>query len=260
MGYVSILAESVGDVAVIRLNDEKSLNAISLQMAEELMDALGQLSRSRRTIILTGVGRAFCSGANLGAVVPGSGESYDAGGPLESHFNPLLLQIRDLPVPLITAVNGPAVGVGGAIALAGDLIIAAEEAYFLQAFRRIGVIPDGGTAHLLTRAVGRVRAMELMLLAERLPAQKALDWGLVNRVIPKAQLESAALELARDLAAGPTKALAAIRQNCWHALDADFAQQLARERVVQQAMGQTADHHEGIAAFFAKRPPVFTGN
>jgi 2-(1,2-epoxy-1,2-dihydrophenyl)acetyl-CoA isomerase len=231
-----------------------------MQMVEELLDAFGQMSRSRRAIVLTGVGRAFCSGANLGSVTIAPGESYDAGGPLESHFNPLMLMIRDLPVPLITAVNGVAAGVGSAIALAGDLIVAAEEAYFLQAFRRIGVIPDGGTAYLLTRAVGRVRAMELMLLGEKLPAQKALDWGLVNRVVPKAQIENVALELAKDLASGPSRTLAEIRRNCWHALDADFAQQLARERIAQRAVGHTADHREGIAAFLAKRPPVFTGN
>jgi 2-(1,2-epoxy-1,2-dihydrophenyl)acetyl-CoA isomerase len=260
MSYVSILAESVGDVAIIRLNDEKSLNALSPQMAEELQHALREASRSRRAIVLTGVGRAFCSGANLGSLTYEPNESYDAGVLLESHFNPLMMMIRDLPVPFVTAVNGPAVGVGSTIALAGDLIIAAQEVYFLQAFRRIGVIPDAGTAYLLTRSVGRVRAMEMMMLAEKLPAQRALDWGLINRVVAKGDLETASIGLASDLAAGPTRALAEIRKSCWHALEADFAQQLARDRIVQRAMGHTADHREGIAAFFDKRPAVFTGN
>jgi 2-(1,2-epoxy-1,2-dihydrophenyl)acetyl-CoA isomerase len=260
MSYVSILAESVGDVAIIRLNDEKSLNALSPRMAEELQDALREASRSRRAIVLTGVGRAFCSGANLGSLTYEPNESYDAGVLLESHFNPLMMMIRDLPVPFVTAVNGPAVGVGSTIALAGDLIIAAQEVYFLQAFRRIGVIPDAGTAYLLTRSVGRVRAMEMMMLAEKLPAQRALDWGLINRVVAKGDLETASIGLASDLAAGPTRALAEIRKSCWHALEADFAQQLARDRIVQRAMGHTADHREGIAAFFDKRPAVFTGN
>jgi 2-(1,2-epoxy-1,2-dihydrophenyl)acetyl-CoA isomerase len=260
MSYVSILAESVGDVAIIRLNDEKSLNALSPQMTEELQDALREASRSRRAIVLTGVGRAFCSGANLGSLTYEPNESYDAGVLLESHFNPLMMMIRDLPVPFVTAVNGPAVGVGSTIALAGDLIIAAQEVYFLQAFRRIGVIPDAGTAYLLTRSVGRVRAMEMMMLAEKLPAQRALDWGLINRVVAKGDLETASIGLASDLAAGPTRALAEIRKSCWHALEADFAQQLARDRIVQRAMGHTADHREGIAAFFDKRPAVFTGN
>jgi 2-(1,2-epoxy-1,2-dihydrophenyl)acetyl-CoA isomerase len=260
MSYVSILAESVGDVAIIRLNDEKSLNALSAQMAEELQDALREASRCRRAIVLTGVGRAFCSGANLGSLTYEPNESYDAGVLLESHFNPLMMMIRDVPVPFVTAVNGPAVGVGSTIALAGDLIIAAQEVYFLQAFRRIGVIPDAGTAYLLTRSVGRVRAMEMMMLAEKLPAQRALDWGLINRVVAKGDLETASIGLASDLAAGPTRALAEIRKSCWHALEADFAQQLARDRIVQRAMGHTADHREGIAAFFDKRPAVFTGN
>jgi 2-(1,2-epoxy-1,2-dihydrophenyl)acetyl-CoA isomerase len=171
-----------------------------------------------------------------------------------------MMTIRDLPVPLVTAVNGAAVGVGSTIALAGDLIVAAQEAYFLQAFRRIGVIPDAGTAYLLTRAIGRVRAMELMMLAEKLPAQRALDWGLINRVVAKGDIEKVSLELASDLASGPTRALAEIRKSCWHALDADFAQQLARDRIVQRSIGHTADHREGIAAFFDKRPAVFTGN
>jgi len=225
-----------------------------------LQDALREASRSRRAIVLPGVGRAFCSGANLGSLTYEPNESYDAGVLLESHFNPLMMMIRDLPVPFVTAVNGPAVGVGSTIALAGDLIIAAQEVYFLQAFRRIGVIPDAGTAYLLTRAVGRVRAMEMMMLAEKLPAPKALDWGLINRVVAKGDLETASIGLASDLAAGPTRALAEIRKSCWHALEADFAQQLARDRIVQRAMGHTADHREGIAAFFDKRPAVFTGN
>ena len=229
-------------------------------MVEELLDALGEESRSKRAIVLTGKGRAFCAGANLGSLVYDHSERYDAGVLLESHFNPLMLAIRDLPVPFITAVNGPAVGVGSTIALAGDLILAAEDAYFLQAFRRVGVIPDAGTAFLLTRAVGRVRAMEMMMLGEKLPAKQAFEWGLVNRVVPKEELDGAATTLARELAAGPTRALAEIRKSCWHALEANFAEQLARDRIVQRAVGHTADHREGIAAFFDKRPAVFTGN
>jgi 2-(1,2-epoxy-1,2-dihydrophenyl)acetyl-CoA isomerase len=258
MNYTSILVGSAGDVAVIRLNDEKSLNAASSQMVEELLDALGRAALANRAILLTGVGRAFCSGANLGTV-DFHHPDYDAGALLESHFNPLMLAIRGLPVPIVTAVNGPAVGVGSTIALSGDLVLASESAYFLQAFRRIGVAPDSGTAYLLTRSVGRARAMEMILLAEKISAQKALDWGLINRVVSPAELETAALNMATELAAGPTKTLAEIRKSCWHALDADFQAQLQNERVVQRVVGGTADHREGVAAFFAKRPAVFTG-
>lgn len=257
--YELILVESVGDVAVIRLNDEKSLNAVSAQMVEELLDALQQSSRVKRAIVLTGVGRAFCAGANLASFTYEQSESYDAGEPLETHFHPLMMMIRNLPVPLVTAVNGLAIGVGSTIALAGDLIVAAQDAYFLQGFRRVGLIPDSGTAYVLTRAVGRVRAMEMMMLAEKLPAQRALEWGLINRVVAKAELENASLGLASELASGPTRVLAEIRTSCWQALETDFVQALARDRVVQRAMGHTADFHEGIAAFLDKRPAVFTG-
>ena len=258
MSYGSILVSTIGDIAVIRLNDEKSLNAASPQMVEELLDAIGKASVSRRAMVLTGAGRAFCSGANLGKV-DFNHPDYDAGELLESHFNPLMMAIRELPIPIVTAVNGPAVGVGSTIALAGDLVLASEAAYFLQAFRRIGVVPDSGTAYLLTRSVGRARAMEMILLAEKISAQKAFGWGLINRVLPPTELEDAALTMAADLAAGPTRTLAAIRKSCWHALDTDFQGQLQNDRVVQRAVGTTADHREGVAAFLAKRPAVFTG-
>jgi 2-(1,2-epoxy-1,2-dihydrophenyl)acetyl-CoA isomerase len=258
MSYGSILMNSIGDVAVIRLNDEKSLNAASPQMVEELRDAFDKAAVSGRAIVLTGVGRAFCSGANLGKV-DFYAPNYDAGELLESHFNPLMMAIRELPIPIVTAVNGPAVGVGSTIALAGDLVLASEDAYFLQAFRRIGVVPDSGTAYLLTRSVGRARAMEMILLAEKISARQAFGWGLINRVLPPAELEEGALSMAKDLAAGPTRTLAAIRKSCWNALDSDFQGQLENDRVVQRAVGTTADHREGVAAFFAKRRAVFTG-
>ena len=259
MTYTSILVEAVGDVAVIRFNDQKTLNAATPPMVEELLDALSQAAASKRAVMMTGIGRAFCSGANLGTLELSDSDEFDGGVLLESHFNPLMLAIRDLPLPIITAVNGPAVGVGSTIALAGDLILAADRAYFMQAFRHVGVIPDAGTAYLLTRAIGRPRAMELMMLGEKLTAQKALEWGLINRVLPPDELDSAALALATELAAGPTRALAEIRKSCWHALDTDFAGQLAADRVGQRLMGLTADHREGVTAFFEKHRPVFVG-
>jgi 2-(1,2-epoxy-1,2-dihydrophenyl)acetyl-CoA isomerase len=259
MGYGSIINEAIGDVAVIRLNDEKSLNAMSPQMVDELLDALAEAARSKRAIMLTAVGRTFCSGANLGSLNYTFDDTYDAGVLLESHFNPLMIAIRDLPIPLACAVNGHAVGVGGTVALAGDFIIASKNAYFLQAFRHVGVAPDAGTAYLLTRSVGRVRAMEMMLLGEKIYAEQAFDWGLINRVVAPEEVEGTALDIARALASGPTKALGAIRRSCWHALDTDFAGQLAHDRVVQRELGKAADHQEAIKAFFEKRPAVFTG-
>jgi 2-(1,2-epoxy-1,2-dihydrophenyl)acetyl-CoA isomerase len=251
MTYGSIINEAVGDVAVIRLNDEKSLNAMSPGMVDEMLDALADAARSKRAVVLTAVGRTFCSGANLGALNYTFDDTYDAGVLLESHFNPLMIALRDLPIPMVTAVNGHAVGVGSTVALAGDFIIASKKAYFLQAFRHVGVAPDAGTAYLLTRAVGRVRAMEMMLLGEKIYAEQAFDWGLINRVVAPEEVESAALDIARNLGA--------IRRSCWHALDADFAGQLERDRVVQRELGKAADHQEAIKAFFEKRQAVFTG-
>jgi 2-(1,2-epoxy-1,2-dihydrophenyl)acetyl-CoA isomerase len=258
MPYSKISCETRGDVAIIRLNDEKTLNAASPEMAGELRGALDEVGTSSRALILTGTGRGFCSGANLGSLDV-SAPDYDAGAVLETHYNPLMLQLRALPIPFITAVNGAAAGLGCALALAGDLIVAAESSYFMQAFRRVGLVPDGGSAFLLTRAAGRARAMQMMLLGEKIPAAQALEWGLVNRVVPSKALEDTALGLADELAAGPTKALSAIRKMCWDALETGFGPQLDGERVLQRDTGRTADHREGVTAFLEKRQARFSG-
>lgn len=258
MPYSKIICEARGDVAIIRLNDEGTLNALSVGMVEELRDALARACTSSGAIILTGTGRGFCSGADLGDLDISSPD-YDLGAVLATHGNPLMLQLRALPVPFITAVNGAAAGVGCALALAADLVVAADSSYFLQAFRRIGLVPDGGSAFLLTRAAGRARAMEMMLLGEKIPAAKALEWGLINRVVPADSLADTAFALACELAAGPRRALAAIRKMCWDALESGFAAQLERERVLQREAGRTAEYREGVAAFLQKRPARFNG-
>jgi 2-(1,2-epoxy-1,2-dihydrophenyl)acetyl-CoA isomerase len=258
MPYSKIICETRGDVAIIRLNDEKTLNAVTPAMTEELRDALDQVCASSRALILTGIGRGFCSGANLGALDLGAPD-FDGGAVLEAHYNPLMLQLRALPIPFVAAVNGVAAGLGCALALAADLIVAAESSYFLQAFRRVGLVPDGGSAFLLTRGAGRARAMEMMLLGDMIAATKALEWGLINRVVPAIELDDAALALAEDLAAGPTKTLSAIRKMCWDALESGFAPQLDRERVLQREVGRSADFREGVAAFLEKRSARFNG-
>lgn len=255
-----VMTESHGEVALIRLNDEPSLNAMSLAMADGLRAAIGAAAKDYRAIVLTGTGRGFCSGANLAAGRNLPAEERDLGNGLRDHANPLMLAIRDLAVPLITAVNGAAAGIGASLGLAGDLIVAAENAYFLQAFCRIGLVPDGGSAWLLTRAAGRARAMEMMLLGERVPAAKALEWGMINRVVAPDALIETALGLASDLAAGPTQALGMIRKMCWSAVDRDYEAQLADECDLQRAASQTADFREGVRAFREKRPAVFTGS
>jgi 2-(1,2-epoxy-1,2-dihydrophenyl)acetyl-CoA isomerase len=248
-----------GDVAIITLNDPATLNALTMALVDTLHEAVRQAGAEARAMVICGAGRSFCSGANLTATGPAPNEPRDAGLSLENHINPLMRTLRDLPIPWISAVQGAAAGVGASIALAADLIVAGETAYFLQAFRRIGLVPDGGATWLLSQAVGRVRAMELMLLGEKLPADKARAWGLINRVVPDDQIQTTALALATDLAAGPTRALGMIRHAAWAATAGDMDAALHTERTLQTTAGQTADFAEGVRAFFEKRPARFTG-
>ena len=248
-------------VAILTLNDPASLNAVTIPILEAMDRALDAVEAKARCLIVTGAGRGFCSGANIASEMDGeaaSPETYDAGLALDTHINPLMTRLRDLAVPWISAVRGPAAGVGASIALAADMVVASETAYFLQAFPRIGLVPDGGSSHLLVKTIGRPRAMELMLLGERLPAATACDWGLVNRVTPDADLETTAFDLASRLATG-AYSLRLIRRLAWLAVDGDWGQSLAAEREQQAIAGRTADHVEGVAAFVAKRPARFVG-
>ncbi len=251
--------ERAGALAIIRLNDPATLNALTVPLIDALHDAVKDAASSARAMLLCAAGRAFCSGANLNTTAPVPGEKRDAGATLEHNINPLMRTLRDLPIPWISAVQGAAAGVGASLALSADLIVAAESAYFLQAFRRIGLVPDGGATWLLSQAVGRVRAMELMLLGEKLPADKARAWGLINRVVPDAELAETALALATDLAAGPTLSLGLIRRAAWAAASTDLDAALHTERTLQTQAGHTADFAEGVQAFFEKRPAHFTG-
>ena len=252
-----ILTERAGDVVILRLDNPTAMNAIDGDAAEALHAKLVEASAQARAIVLAGHERAFCSGANLaGGPRP---EGTDMGERLERSFNPLMLAIRDCRVPVISAVRGAAAGIGASIALSCDMIVAGESAYFLQAFRRIGLVPDGGSAFLLAHTVGRVRAMELMLLGEKLPAATALAWGLVNRVVPDGAVEGVAAELAASLARGPTRALGLIRRAAWAALSGGFEAQLGLERAMQREAGESADFSEGVAAFMGKREARFIG-
>jgi 2-(1,2-epoxy-1,2-dihydrophenyl)acetyl-CoA isomerase len=249
-------------VALLTLSDPSTLNALGVEMGRDLLAALEKATREARAIVLTGEGRGFCSGANLAAPrianSQASDEPFDAGAELERTYNPLVSAIRDLSIPIVMAVNGPAAGVGCSLALLGDMIVAGESAYFLQAFRRIGLVPDGSSTYLLPRMIGRARAMEMMLLGEKLPAPKALEWGLINRCVPDAQLLDAARTIALELANGP-KALGMIRKLAWASLDSHWREQLQLERETQRDAGRTADFVEGVSAFLQKRPAKFTG-
>jgi 2-(1,2-epoxy-1,2-dihydrophenyl)acetyl-CoA isomerase len=251
-----------GAVAIMRMNDPEVLNALSAEMVKGMTDALDALAVGKaqiRCLVVTGTGRAFTTGANLQGRGGNNALTRGAGHTLETIFHPFIRRLRDLPYPIITAVNGPAAGAGMSVALMGDLVLCARSAYFLQAFRRIGLVPDCGSTWLLPRLIGRARAIELSLLGERLPAETALAWGLVNRVYDDGDLMSEALQVARELANGPTVALGMIRRLYWESPENSYEQQLDLECRMQRAAGMTSDFREGVAAFLDKRPAKFVG-
>ena len=254
--------ELKGSIAVLSLNDPQVLNAVSVEMLQgmtEALDTLAESSTRPRCLVLTGTGRAFSTGANLQGRGGKNFSPRGAGRTLETVFHPFLRRLRDLPCPIVTAVNGPAAGAGMSLALMGDLILCARSAYFLQAFRRIGLVPDCGSTWLLPRIIGKARSVELSLMGERLPAEKALEWGLVNRVHDDAVLMEEAMKLAHDLANGPTIALSLIRKLYWDSSENSFEEQLNLEFESQRIAGSAEDFKEGVTAFLEKRPAKFKG-
>ncbi len=259
MVYEKILYSLANGVARISLNDPATRNAASAQMGEELRNAVDRAASEARAVVLTGEGNAFCSGASLTDADDILNDPMrDIGTLLDRYFNPTVLALKTMEQPVVTAMRGAAAGVGCGIAMAGDLIVCGESGFFLQAFRHVGLAPDGGSSWLLARSVGRVRAMELMLLGERLPAAKALEWGLVNRVVPDGEVEGSAMDLARALAAGP-RSLGIIKRVAWAAADASFEEALAIERLSQREACRSEDFVEGVRAFTEKRAPEFKG-
>lgn len=246
------------------LNDPGVLNAFGQKLREDMQDAIAQVEGgSARCLVITGEGRAFCSGANLNDPDrPPRDRAAEARGEVRSDlqdwYNPTFLRLRALPIPVVTAINGIAAGAGMSLALSGDIKIAARSAYFLQAFARIGLVPDCGSSWILPRLIGMARAMELSLLAERLPAETALAWGMINRLEDDAEVMPKAMALANALANGP-KSLGLIRRMYWESLDNTYSDQLDLEAQLQKQAGATADYAEGVAAFREKRPARFTG-
>ena len=259
MTYETILTARDGDVLTITLNRPDRLNSASLDMADEISLALDALDGAR-AVLITGAGRAFCSGADLqargDASIGGGQASYAA---LTKHYNPLMMKLARLPVPIVTAVNGPAAGVGCSIALAADFVLAGNSAYFLQAFVNIGLVPDGGASWMLPRLIGKARATEMMMLGETIGGEKAADWGLIHKCVDDAALMTEATALATRLAAGPTMALGVMRQNIAAALEIDYASALLREAEGQRIAGSSADAMEGGMAFLQKRKAAFQG-
>ena len=261
MNFNKVTVDVENGVALLTLNDPTVMNAISMDVLEGLGEAFDHIEDKAsgvRCVVLTGAGKGFCAGANLQGRSTGDGKR-GAGAVLESHYHPLLRRMRRLHCPIVTAVNGAAAGAGMSLALMGDIVVAGKSAYFLQAFRRIGLVPDAGSTYILPRKIGVARSMELSLLGEKLPADKALDWGLINRVYDDATLMVEAKKLATELAGGPTAALALIRNLYWESPENTFEEQLDLEFRTQRVAGATADFKEGVAAFLEKRPAKFKG-
>jgi 2-(1,2-epoxy-1,2-dihydrophenyl)acetyl-CoA isomerase len=244
-------------VATLTLNRPDSLNALNAQMLDELRAAVEATPGiGARALLLRGAGRGFSSGADLDS---GSGIPDDIGAPLEAHFNPLIEALFASPLPIVAAVNGPCAGAGCSLALSADLVVAGRSAYFLQAFINIGLIPDAGATWLLPRLAGRARAMEMMMLGERISAERALEWGLISRVVDDVDLAAEAVALATRLAQGPTIAYGLLRGLARNAGQQSLADALAAERIAQRDAGRTEDFKAGVFAFLQKRHPTFEG-
>lgn len=259
MAYEMIRSERRGDVLALTLNRPERLNAAPPQLFDELRDAIQDLEGAR-AVLVTGAGRAFCSGADV------AGGSLTAADPaqatyeaLTANYNTTMAGFADLPVPVVSAVRGPAAGIGCSLALAADFCVASDTAYFLQAFVNIGLVPDGGASWMLPRLIGRARATEMMMLGEKVPAARALEWGMIHRVVADDALDAESFALAKRLAAGPTVALGLMKRGLNHALDSDYSAAMLREAENQRAARGTADSAEGGRSFLEKRKPAFTG-
>jgi 2-(1,2-epoxy-1,2-dihydrophenyl)acetyl-CoA isomerase len=255
----SVLFEKKGQLAVITLNRPEKYNAFNRDMALLLQKLLDECSvdDSIRAVYLSGAGKAFCSGQDLAEV------SGPAAIPIKTilseHYNPIVSRLRQIPKPVVCAVNGVAAGAGANIALACDVVVAHESASFIQAFSKIGLIPDSGGTYTLPRLIGFQRASALMMLGEKVSAAEAERMGMVYRVYAAGEFAASSIALAETLAAMPTKGLAYTKEALNKALNHTLAQQLELEAQLQIAAAQTADHAEGVAAFMEKRAPVFTG-
>jgi 2-(1,2-epoxy-1,2-dihydrophenyl)acetyl-CoA isomerase len=265
MPYETVDLKIENGVAEITLNRPERLNAWTAQFGDELRDAIltDAAAPEVRAVLITGAGRGFSSGADLKEMLEqraGGGEVPDVGEMLRTRYHPIIKGIRELPKPVVAAVNGPAVGIGCSLALAADLIWAAESAVFGLAFVNIGLVPDGGSTFLVPIAAGKARALEMALLGDPIPAETALNWGLINRVVPDGDLMTEARDLANRLAQGPTRSYAQSKRALNNSLLKIMDEQLDLEADIQGEMVNSADFIEGVTAFVQKRDPRFTGN
>lgn len=254
--------EVAGAVATITLDRPEALNAWTPELARELLVRVREAAADEgvRAVLVTGAGRAFSAGADVKNPRELTGDGHpDLSTRLRTIYNPIVVTVREMPKPVVAAINGPAVGLGAALALACDQLVMADDAYLLLAFVKLGVIPDGGVLGHLAARIGTGRTARLAMLGERLPADRALAWGAVDEVVPAAELRAAARSLVARLAAGPTVALGNIKRALRHAGEAGLTDQLEFEAQVQQEHGPTHDYAEAVRAFKEKRPPEFEG-
>lgn len=257
-----VLLEKRDGVAAITLNRPDKLNSFNAEMHEALARAFDDIERDAacRAVLLTGSGRGFCAGQDLTeSRMERGAPPRDLGQTIAAYYNPLVRRLRSLPKPIVVAVNGVAAGAGANLALHGDIVLAARSAVFIQAFARIGLMPDCGGTWLLPRILGEARARALAMLAEPLSAEQAEAWGLIWKVVDDEVLMTEAMAIAQRLAAGPTRAIAAIKQSMLHAATSTLDEQLERECDLQRQLGLTSDYQEGVTAFLEKRAPRFTG-
>ncbi len=257
MDYDTLRVTESDGICVITLNRPEVMNALNKQMRAELTHALKDAARHARVMVLTGEGRAFCSGQDLGD--GGNAAQIDLERTLREEYEPMLRAIYDAPVPVIAAVNGSAAGAGANLALAADLVIASEQASFIQAFTRIGLIPDAGGTWFLPRQIGFARAMGAMLLADKISARQAAEWGMIWEAVPEEHFAAVWQERAAALATGPTIAYRNIRRALRASLSSTLDAQLALEAQLQAEAGKTRDFQEGVMAFLEKRPAQFEG-
>ena len=262
MSYQHILFDVTDGVARLTMNRPDRLNSFNVQMHLELRAAIHQVSKdsTARVLVLTGAGRGFCAGQDLGdrAVAPGA-QGVDLGESIENHYKPLVLALRRLQMPVIAAVNGVAAGAGANVALACDLVIAKKSASFVQPFNKLGLVPDSGGTWYLPRLVGMARAMGLALLGDKLSAEQAQQWGLIWRCVEDDEFDAAVDSLSRQLAAAPTRGLARTKEAIYASSRNSLEEHLNLERDFQRELGRSRDYAEGVAAFIEKRPAKFSG-
>jgi 2-(1,2-epoxy-1,2-dihydrophenyl)acetyl-CoA isomerase len=261
MSYQNILFDLQSGVARLTLNRPDKLNSFNVEMHLEVRDAIENTRNeaAARVLILTGAGRGFCAGQDLGDRAVSPGGEVDLGESIEQYYAPLVRSLRSLPMPVLCAVNGVAAGAGAQVALACDIVIAAKSASFIEPFCKLGLIPDTGGTYFLPRLVGTARAMGISMLGEKIPAEQAAAWGLIWRAVDDADLGKTVDAIAAQLASGPTRGLARIKEAIYASANNRFEQQLELERDLMRELGRSHDYREGVAAFLEKRPAKFEG-